>query len=192
MLRSCCSVEGCERSVIAHGVCRNHYYRLMKHGSATAGRSSPGSAMAWVEGTALKCQSDECLAWPFSKASRGYGNMHVDGRQIKAHRFICELAHGPAPNADSVAAHSCGKGHLGCVNPRHLRWATPSENQMDRVAHGTSARGSKCVAAKLTEADVLAIRKNEERLSQKELSARYGVAVGTIGGIAQGRAWTWL
>ncbi len=54
-------------------------------------------------------------------------------------------------------------GHEGCHNDgnndnnrlSNLRWDTPSENQRDRAKHGTSNRGERCAAAKLTEKQVL-------------------------------------
>ena len=71
-----------------------------------------------------------CLMWPFSLASNGYGQIGRD-RHIP-HRLMCEHRHGPAPTEKHQAAHSCGKGHEGCVNPWHLNWRTPAENQVER------------------------------------------------------------
>lgn len=86
-------------------------------------------------------QGDDCLWWPFSKDSRGYGSMCFNGVYYRAHRLMCEIAHGTPPTEQHHAAHSCGNGHLGCVNPRHLSWKTASENQLDRARHGTAATG---------------------------------------------------
>jgi hypothetical protein len=58
----------------------------------------------------------------------------------RAHRVMCEIAHGPKPAPGFVAAHTCGKGREGCVNPRHLRWASQKENMADKLLHGTSNR----------------------------------------------------
>lgn len=75
-----------------------------------------------------------CLIWPFARDGKGYGSLGKKG----AHRRMCEIVNGPAPTPKHHAAHSCGNGHLGCVHPRHVRWATCSENQMDRFLHGTA------------------------------------------------------
>lgn len=54
--------------------------------------------------------------------------------------YMCELVHGAPPTPDHEAAHSCGKGHEGCIHPKHLSWATHSENQLDRREHGTNKK----------------------------------------------------
>jgi hypothetical protein len=40
-----CDVDGCERRAVARGVCSAHHKRLMRHGSPTAGRKSPGDVL---------------------------------------------------------------------------------------------------------------------------------------------------
>jgi len=53
--------------------------------------------------------------------------------------------------------------HLGCINPKHLRWATRQQNALDALEHGTSsmfAAGEAHPNAKLSQADV---EKNKER-----------------------------
>lgn len=80
---------------------------------------------------------DDCLLWPFSKSNKGYGTINHDGRNLTVSRFLCAEVNGPPPTPDHVAAHSCGRGHTGCVNPRHLRWATRTENEADKIIHGT-------------------------------------------------------
>jgi hypothetical protein len=60
------------------------------------------------------------------------------GDTLYAHRLMCQLAHGDPPTPDHIAAHSCGRGHEGCVNPNHLSWKTYSENELDKRVHGTT------------------------------------------------------
>src|SRR5215471_14726746 len=83
---------------------------------------------------------DDCLQWPFSRSSSGYGILFHEGKVVYAHRTMCELANGKPPTPKHHASHSCGRGHLGCVNPRHLEWKTAAENQQDRRKHGTWSR----------------------------------------------------
>lgn len=72
-----------------------------------------------------------------------------------------------------------------------MRWKTPSENQMDRVAHGTSNRGERCGSARLTENDVRTIRiRSDERVGV--LAREYGVTHGTIIAIRKRKSWAWL
>lgn len=82
-----------------------------------------------------------CLTWPlFIDRVNGHGTVSYCGKLYKAHRYMCELAHGAPPTPDHEAAHSCGKGHEGCIHPKHLSWATHSENQLDRRKHGTNKK----------------------------------------------------
>lgn len=132
----------------------------------------------------------ECIRWPFSVNGAGYGQACVDGEAILAHRYICELAHGPAPSADHEAAHSCGRGHEGCVNWSHLRWATRSENQRDRHQHGTMVRGAGSHHAVLTEAQTLAIYHDQR--THRAIADDYGIGRQTVTNIKLGESWAWL
>jgi len=58
---------------------------------------------------------------------------------------------------------------------------------MDMLRKGREVRGSRCWAAKLTEADVIAIRKAPGLL--REIGAQYGVGRQIVGQIKSGRAW---
>lgn len=81
--------------------------------------------------------NDDCLIWPFFRDPRkGYGKMGYLGKIWWAHRLMCTFAHGPAPTPKHQTAHSCGNGHLGCVNPLHLSWKNNRENSLDRSGHG--------------------------------------------------------
>jgi hypothetical protein len=75
----------------------------------------------------------DCLIWPFSK-SHGYAV--IGGRLV--HRIVCRKAHGKAPREKPCALHSCGKGHIGCINPWHLRWGSKKDNVYDAMEHGTA------------------------------------------------------
>jgi hypothetical protein len=72
----------------------------------------------------------------------------------------------------------------------NLRWDTKTSNQADRVRHGTAQRGKRNHQAKLTEAQVLAIRA-DPRL-QREIATEHGVSHKTISNIKHRRRWGWL
>jgi hypothetical protein len=109
---------------------------------ATAlGRRAPQGAPAAFIRDHADHQGDECLLWPFARTLNGYGQVLFEGRQTRAHRAICILAHGEPPFDGAEATHSCANGHLGCVNPKHLRWKTHHENILEMVSQRRNWRG---------------------------------------------------
>lgn len=186
-----CTVDGCKKN--AHwkakgvrGWCFSHYCRWRKHGDPEAGGVTPGSCLAWIEEHA-SYTGDDCLPWPFKSKVRGYGRVAHKGKLRSASRVMCEIVHGLPPQEDMHAAHNCGNGHLGCMNPKHIRWATPVENAADKAEHGTDARGSQMPFAKLTESDVREIRASP--LSSRIVAEKYNVDPAHIRLIRRGKIW---
>lgn len=185
-----CSIEGCGKRHKARGFCSVHYYRLQTHGSPLAGGAPAGALLQWLHAHAGH-EGDECLEWPYNQhSSYGYGHVRVQGKQMGAHIYMCELANGPKPDWAEVAAHSCGNGY--CLNPHHLRWATEKQNQWDRLRHGTHNRGARHGAAKITESQARRARELFKRLTAKEVSALTGVSVGSVYNITSGHTWGYL
>lgn len=188
-----CAIEDCGKSIHRRSFCCAHYNRFNRHGDPLAGgplQAAKGEPRRWLE-SHIDYQGEECLPWPFSKNPDGYGQVQLDGIQMKASRAMTILAHGDPPAPGLHAAHSCGRGHLGCVNPRHLRWATPAENSADRIKHGTDTRGSKSWNALLAESDVIEIREAYAtgEFSRKEIAEEVGVSPSVITNIVTRRAW---
>jgi hypothetical protein len=176
-----CPIPGCSSNAARHaggrtGYCHNHYVRKLRHGDYLGGKLSPGTLRKWVDEVALGFKGDECLNWPFRPNSAGYAVMQIDKKLIQVSRYICEVFYGPAPTPGHEAAHSCGKGHEGCVNPGHLSWKTSTENEADKRIHGTVVEGERHPKAKLTVEQVLAIRASKGTETQSMLSRQYGVS----------------
>lgn len=189
-----CSVEDCSKPYKSRGLCNTHYeqWRRNSPGHPQIGdriQTESGTLLRWINEVAVSYKGDDCLIWPFNKSSNGYGLVRVNGRPNAVHRLVCKLVHGEPPTADHESAHSCGNGHLGCVNPAHLRWATTLENQRDRFIHGTHCMGMRNGSAKLTAIDVLAIRDLKGKLGQRKIAARFGVTKSTIARIHNGSNW---
>ena len=185
-----CSIDGCGKVNYIKGWCRAHYDRWRRHGDPLGGRTFDGEPLAFLEGTALPFDGDECLIWPFAKNAAGYGWMRHNGKTRLVSRIVCEHEHGPPPTPKHEAAHSCGKGHEGCVSRKHLEWKTPKENAADKLLHGTSRRGECNSATKLTEAQVLRIRASTKL--QRELAEEYGITRSAVSGIRLRNRWGWL
>lgn len=102
----------------------------------------------------------------------------------------CRLAHGERPPGKRDVAHSCGERM--CINPAHLRWATRSENEADKITQGRSNRGGhRSGSARLRAEQVVEIRERYETedVTQQALADEYGVHIMTINSIILRRTW---
>lgn len=191
-----CAVPGCDGNADtyargARGWCRKHYTRWRLHGDPEAGRTPPLEPLDWLHRHADYAENN-CLKWPYHTVADGRGMVTVDGRLHPASRVMCEIINGPPPTEDHQAAHTCGKGNEGCVNPRHLVWKTPKENQADRERHGTLVKGERHPSAKLTQQDVRRIRSLEKLESLASLARRFGVCESQIRKIHRRQNWGWV
>lgn len=187
-----CSILGCGKFCRGHGYCHAHYRRWVKYGDPLAGATYKGAVPAWCKEHA-SYSGDECLIWPFNRIGTNQrGIVNIGGRNIIASRYMCMVAHGEPPTPSHEAAHSCGKGHLACVNPRHLRWATAKENKADMVGHGTVLRGERNPGAKITAEEVLRIRSMHPANTHKDIARMFGVSRQQIGSIVNRKTWAHL
>lgn len=185
-----CSVVGCEKPTKTRGWCVTHYHRYRAHGTPF-GSSRPirGSVRQFILDNVAH-DGDECLIWPFSRnQTHGYGEIRKEhfGASL-AHRAMCIAAHGQPPSNRHEAAHSCGKGRDACVNPKHLSWKTPSENNGDKRDHGTQPWGEGMWhMAKLTLDQAKTIKYSDK--IARELAAEYNVSMITIYRIKNNQNW---
>lgn len=149
-------------------------------------RKGKGAAVQWLRDHA-DYTGDDCLRWPFRSGTNGYGMFSYLGQAYYAHRFMCELANGPPPAPEYEASHSCGKGHLWCTNPRHLSWKTPSQNQLDRRAHGNP--NSWAWRGKVTPEQVAQIRALRGKMIQAKIAKMFGLTQPAVSFIQLGKRW---
>lgn len=185
-----CIVPECEsRARGKGGLCSAHDHRKRRHGDPLAGKIPSGERLEWLKRN-MGFAGPECLPWPYGQDGRGYGQMSMDGVSMTAARAMCLLVYGEPSADDLQAAHSCGNSI--CCNPKHLRWATPLENNADKVAHGTHLCGASIPWAKLCEADVREIRRRYGRQRTREIADMFGISPGTVSAVASRRTWAWL
>lgn len=86
---------------------------------------------------ASRQQTDQCILWPMTKNSKGYGRLSALGvKGRKAHRLAYELFVGEVKDG-MVIMHTCDTP--ACVNPRHLVQGTPKDNTRDMISKGRAA-----------------------------------------------------
>ena len=131
---------------------------------------------------------DDCWEWLGSRAGGGYSQYSFGGERMRAHRFAFWIATGHQPGALQVN-HHCD--NPGCVNPRHLWLGTQRENMQDAVSKGRMAHGERNASAKLTEVQVLEIRRKYAggTVLQRELAVEYGVSASNICRIVTRKKW---
>lgn len=185
-----CCIDGCGKVTrLAYGMCTLHYQRWRRHGDplkTVIKVTERGEVAAFLENIVFQYRGSDCLIWPYNNVD-GRGTVRQNGRTRLVSRLACEAVHGKPASDGLEAAHSCGNGGIGCVNPMHLRWATHTENEADKVGHGTSQHGENNHQAKLTNAEVTEIRALSGNLSQRAIAVRYGVTQSAISMIANGK-----
>lgn len=137
----------------------------------------------------------ECILWPFARNGHGYavfGHPRGTVQSCIVSRVICADVHGEPPAPEYGAAHKCGNGHLGCINPAHLEWKTQVENKEDELRHGTRNRGAANGRAKLTKDQVVAIRHLARSIPQHAVAASFGIDQSTVSNIVTGKRWAHL
>jgi hypothetical protein len=153
-------------------------------------KSEAGQALHFFREVVLGCSTDwVCLIWPHARNKAGYGKICHNGKYLAVHRAVCEHVNGPPPTPKHQAAHACGNGHYGCVNPHHLVWKTPKQNNADRIAHGTMLWGEESPSAKLKNGDIERIRALNGTMIQRDIAKMFGVSTTTIARILKGKRW---
>ena len=136
-------------------------------------------------------EGDDCLIWPFARIPKGYGHLSYNGQMWRAHRLMCILANGESPTRDHHAAHTCGNGHGGCINPKHLEWKTPGENNSDRSGHGTGATTWVGPRGKLNPGQVMDIRR-AEGITDAAMAQKFGVSEEAVRKARVGQTFRWV
>lgn len=100
------------------------------------------------------------------------------------------VTHGPIPAGLSVC-HSCY--NRLCVNPLHLYLATKAEHNVEQGIDGHQPRGEAMPQSKLTEQQVLEIRRRVAAgESQAAVARGFPVAAQTVSKIVGRLRWGWL
>ena len=132
-----------------------------------------------------------CWVWRWSRIGNGY----ADIRRNYRHLMVCRLVLGivDKPQFEYECLHACD--NPPCVNPAHLRVGTRTDNVEDAVSKGRmpNQQGAGNYNAKLTEADVLTIRRMASSDTPKvEIAEAFGISLIHLYEIQTGKAWRHL
>lgn len=113
------------------------------------------------------------------------GSTHPDLRRV--HRLVLEAFAGPAPPGMECLHLDNNRANSAIDN---LKWGTRKENMEQMVASGTSAKGIKNHKAKLTDDNIIAIRKLVlSGKTHKEIAREFGVVRSVISLISSRKIW---
>ncbi len=145
-------------------------------------------------------KSDGCWEWQGKCTINGYGYIVHNGKGLLTHRVSWELHKGPIPEG-LVVCHHCDNRR--CIRPDHLFVGTLADNNHDMMAKGRARfhladpnrhiqRGVECSWAKLSESDVIEMRRlyDDRILRVADIARNYSVHYMTASDIVHRRKWT--
>lgn len=138
-----CAFPHCDREYRAKSYCSVHYSQYRAGRALTEARPARGAPLAdRVEYYSMPLTESQCIAWMGYVAPDGYARLSVNGVSREVHRLIFEMGHGEIPSGAQID-HMCGV--RCCVNPHHLRAASPKQNAWNRKRVSGQASGHKNV-----------------------------------------------
>lgn len=131
---------------------------------------------------------------PASAKRGGYPvvNLTTSGSQQRVwfvHRLVALAFLGPCPDGMEVCHNDGDTSNAALSN---LRYDTPVGNQADRLAHGTSNRGSANGLAVLTEEQARTLKEVLAIKSIADVARETGVNYSTLRNIKNGSNWGWV
>lgn len=133
-------------------------------------------------------ETETCWLWTRAKTRAGYGVFTRSSKTHYAHHQAWKFW--KSPDLPVVIRHTCRNRH--CVNPAHLEGGTQKENNgIDRERDGTDNKGERHGNHRLTEANVVEMRRlRREGTSLEDLMKRYGVTHSCILLALTGEHWS--
>ena len=119
MAKRTCSIEDCDRTHQARGLCERHYRRLRITGTTSLRRTAESRFWEKVDRTG------DCWLWIATLNNKGYGQFWDGTLLVLAHRWSYEHHREPIPDG-MVIDHRCRTP--ACVNPEHMEVVTQAEN----------------------------------------------------------------
>ena len=148
MAERTCTIDGCERPLIARGWCHTHYKRWQTHGTTDDPKRLSTEERFWakVDRNGPMCErlGTRCWIWTAATQGGGYGLFVLSGSgaartavYVRAHLYAYEQMHGQIPDG-GYADHRCFV--KPCVNPAHIRIVTNKQNIENRQGANRNSR----------------------------------------------------
>lgn len=165
-----------------------HARRLQRHGDVgPVGSSVDPFGLTFPEAVALHGYvetEDGCWVYSGRKTTHGYG---VFGRDRYVHRESYSASIGPIPDGYFIC-HRCD--NPPCFNPDHLFAGPPAVNVQDMKKKDRHSRGGQSGTAKLSEQQVIDIRRRFESGERaSELALEFGMNGKYIYRVINGTLW---
>jgi hypothetical protein len=133
-----------------------------------------------------------CWYWLGARHPRGYGRFRGPCGDT-AHRYSYYSYVGAIPEGAQIC-HRCD--NPSCVNPDHLFVGSNQDNVDDKVAKGRHPKGQKSATSKLSEVEVIEVRrlyvKGSTDYGTRALARKFGISHRQIWGIVTHKGWTHL
>lgn len=180
----------CPKPIHARGFCITHYMAFMRSDEFI--KVYIPTPEERYEKLIDRSNKNGCHIWIGNRNNKmGYGRFRVQNRLELAHRFGYELKYGKIP-VGYMVLHKCD--NPPCQNSKHWFIGTAKDNMTDMIkkGRGNKARGEQNNLSKLTEKQVIEIRKRyiSEKITHRKLASEYGVTHSTIGDIIRKNIWS--
>ena len=117
-----------------------------------------------------------------------YARVKLGGKRQHVHKLVMEAFLGPCPEGMEICHGPAGRNDNSLEN---LSYGTHSQNMQDRKRDGTNPEGSKNGHAKLTEENVLEIRRRAAAgEKQNVLAKEFNVSNPIISYVVNRKTWT--
>lgn len=158
-------------------------YAIDENGTvmSVCSRSGRGKDSPWINARTIS----------HAISSKGYHQISLCGekgiKQSLIHALVLEVFVGPRPNGYQCRHLDGNKDNNHVSN---LSWGTNSENERDKLLHGTSNIGERHSMSKLTNENVIEIRRRRSNgESLKTIANDFSVSIGAISRISIRKTW---
>lgn len=134
--------------------------------------------------------ANDNLCWNWQATGERYGKFNIGKGLYNANRVAYFLHYNVDPR-ELLVMHSCDNPK--CCNPKHLSLGATNDNSKDMVNKGRSNKGETVNTAKLTETEVIEIRKlHDDGVDKIKIYSMFKVAKTTIDCIIDRKTWKHL